>query len=104
MLLEELPKDIRTVIAKCMFDYNYGILKVQYRDIWLNEDHICWDDSYSVFVCYTDARKMSGTYVCNWRQFEWSARWSMDISKILTGGTRKRVAKLPERYFYSKTK
>ncbi len=50
--MELLSRDIKFIVHRYIFDYNYTELKRQYRFSWLN-NNTSWDDDRSCFM-YAD--------------------------------------------------
>ncbi len=58
--MDRLSKDVRGIIDKYIFDYNYSKVKEQYRANWLNDDEsdkraINWSDKWTCFCLGNDA-------------------------------------------------
>lgn len=72
-LLGLLPKDVQSIVYRLLFDYNYTILKLEYKDRWLNRDGffnnsrrdaIWWSDAINLFVCCRGSVANYRNYYC----------------------------------------
>ena len=74
--MEVLPKDIVLIVYRYIYQYNYDVMREQYKHLWLNDPSIAanigdfnmslifWDDNLHCFC--TDH-----TFVANYRTRDW---------------------------------
>ncbi len=85
-VLEMLANDIVQIVYRYAFEWNYRILRNQYRKVWLGKRKIYWNDARCGFFKYT------GGYIANYRPF-----WNRRTIKRFKDGTR--GPKLPKNYY-----
>ncbi len=84
-ILELLNNDLVQIVYRYIFEWNYRILRNQYRKVWLGSRKIYWNDARCCFFKYT------GGYVANYRPM-WNQR---TIKRFIDG---KCSAKIPKNY------
>ncbi len=89
--LELLPKDVLLIVHRMVLDSNYAMLKIQYRDIWLNSEYsggIWWCEQ-----CFCDKHKFG---IANWRRLLLGNAGNQKIYYFY--GLNPVVATLPDNY------
>ena len=91
VLILRLPKDVRSIVYRYLFDYNYQRLMGQYRSVWLVEAFMWSVDE----VCFVSKRYPM--LMANWRSLDELTKMS-----LIYGFASNSVGqKVPRRYVYS---
>ena len=93
VLIHQLPRDVRSIIYRLLFESDYSRLRNQYRDVWLTGKYI-WYDTYGYFTTNDSAM---APLIANWRNLDIGVIYS----KIYSFEGPSVGQYVPRRYGYS---
>ncbi len=91
--MDRLPKDVIGIVDRLLFDYNYDLVKQQYKQVFLCD--AVWDNRYECFIHWV-GNGQTGLFVANWRGL--GLLHKRGAKDIKTFRSRFIVALLPLRY------
>ncbi len=93
--MELLSKDVLVIISRLLYDYNYAILKDQYRTKWLTNrwassvNSVFWDDSGHFF---RDSFYLRANYRVIRNQYMYYDYYIRDFTRFDGGPFKRRIS------------
>ncbi len=88
-----LCNDIMSIVYRYLFDYDYKMVREQYREKWIGEGTVRWNDTIGCFV-HMGGNDFISRLVANWRLLggeQYTEIRSLNVlwKRIVTGTTSK---------------